>query len=191
MRNKPSDFISDAEKMRDFIGLSKEEFLASYSYLTEAEYELTRLKVLEQMSPDTLVSVDIYLDTVTKYTPEMKDGILGDDRDNLLTVDFPLSIVKAWYDEHKEDLSDNPCFPSTTFEEWLVACYTCDDTDGLYEFAVDRGFEPEVPMPRKYKVQFSATYEVWAMDECEAVEIAERNGGSTDCYIYIDGNLWS
>lgn len=36
-----NDFINDAEKMRDFPVLSKEEFLSSYSYLTEAEYDNT------------------------------------------------------------------------------------------------------------------------------------------------------
>lgn len=35
------NFIDDAEKMRDFKELSKEEFLKSYSYLTEAEYDNT------------------------------------------------------------------------------------------------------------------------------------------------------
>lgn len=34
-------FISDIEKMYDFLELSKEEFLQSYSYLTEKEYDLT------------------------------------------------------------------------------------------------------------------------------------------------------
>lgn len=34
-------FISDAEKMRDFLWLSKEEFLQSYSYITDEEYEAT------------------------------------------------------------------------------------------------------------------------------------------------------
>lgn len=38
-------FINDEEKMRDFDELSKEEFLSSYSYLTEAEYEATALDV--------------------------------------------------------------------------------------------------------------------------------------------------
>ena len=35
-------FIDDKEKMRDFYELTKEEFLASYSYLTEEEYDATR-----------------------------------------------------------------------------------------------------------------------------------------------------
>lgn len=38
---KNANFINDEEKMRDFKVLSKEEFLASYSYLTEKEYDNT------------------------------------------------------------------------------------------------------------------------------------------------------
>lgn len=41
------DFYDDKEKMRDFHILSKEEFLASYSYLTEEEYDATVSKVNE------------------------------------------------------------------------------------------------------------------------------------------------
>ena len=38
---KYTSFITDKEKMRDFKILTKQEFLKSYSYLTEAEYDLT------------------------------------------------------------------------------------------------------------------------------------------------------
>ena len=41
------NFVDDAEKMRDFKTLSKEEFLESYSYLTEAEYDNT-MKIYNQ-----------------------------------------------------------------------------------------------------------------------------------------------
>ena len=34
-------FIGDWEKMRDFYKLTREEFLSSYSYLTEEEYDAT------------------------------------------------------------------------------------------------------------------------------------------------------
>lgn len=34
-------FIDDEEKMRDFKELTKEEFLQTYSYLTEEEYDMT------------------------------------------------------------------------------------------------------------------------------------------------------
>ena len=40
-----SSFTSDEEKMKDFYLLSKDEFLQSYSYLTEEEYLLTLKKV--------------------------------------------------------------------------------------------------------------------------------------------------
>ncbi len=39
--NVTEDFLDDPDKMRDFITLGKEEFLESYSYLTENEYEAT------------------------------------------------------------------------------------------------------------------------------------------------------
>ena len=42
-----TDFCDDAEKMIDFVNLSKTDFLSSYSYLTEAEYNLTRSKYRE------------------------------------------------------------------------------------------------------------------------------------------------
>lgn len=34
-----ANFIDDKEKMEDFYMLTKEEFLFSYSYLTEEEYD--------------------------------------------------------------------------------------------------------------------------------------------------------
>lgn len=42
-----SDFLMDTDKMYDFIELSREEFLSSYSYLTPVEYDLTKLRLLE------------------------------------------------------------------------------------------------------------------------------------------------
>ena len=39
----PINFYDDAEKMADFKKLSKEEFLKSYSYLTEQEYDNTKM----------------------------------------------------------------------------------------------------------------------------------------------------
>lgn len=41
MNKFKDNFISDDEKMLDFINLSKDEFLQSYSYLTEEEYDAT------------------------------------------------------------------------------------------------------------------------------------------------------
>lgn len=44
---KITPFIDDGEKMRDFFELTKEEFLDSYSYLTEEEYDTTAEYVKE------------------------------------------------------------------------------------------------------------------------------------------------
>lgn len=41
------DFMPDQEKMVDFFILSKEEFLASYSYLTDEDYEATVKEVIK------------------------------------------------------------------------------------------------------------------------------------------------
>ena len=38
-------FTDDKEKMIDFFILSKKQFLKSYSYLTELEYDLTKQEV--------------------------------------------------------------------------------------------------------------------------------------------------
>lgn len=40
-----ASFIDDEEKMHDFRILTKDEFLRSYSYLTEDEYDITKFYV--------------------------------------------------------------------------------------------------------------------------------------------------
>ena len=41
--DKKNNFSDDVEKMRDFKELNKEEFLQLYSYITEEEYENTKI----------------------------------------------------------------------------------------------------------------------------------------------------
>ena len=47
-----ANFLDDEEKMRDFAILSKAEFLASYSYLTEAEYDNTVEALWRKQHPE-------------------------------------------------------------------------------------------------------------------------------------------
>lgn len=42
-----TDFCDDEEKMKDFHILSKDEFLETYSYIVEEEYNATRIKERE------------------------------------------------------------------------------------------------------------------------------------------------
>lgn len=79
-------FIDDTDKMYDFMKLSKEEFLKSYSYLTEAEYDNT----------------EIYLEWLRSKEEENKQDIL-----NLLAVTLKQTkdlydLVDLTYDESTE-----------------------------------------------------------------------------------------
>lgn len=44
------NFIDDEEKMEDLFKLTKDEFLKTYSYLSEEEYQNTLDKLWEQLS---------------------------------------------------------------------------------------------------------------------------------------------
>ncbi len=64
--------------------------------------------------------------------------------ENLTDMMFPEWIVREWYKENeKECIKDceaeheTPCF-----ENWIKDSYTADSTDGLYDFAVEKGFNP-------------------------------------------------
>ena len=58
---KNSDFLSDPEKMRDFKKLSKPEFLAFYSYVTEEEYDNTDERCLMNEEKVTKEQVEFWL----------------------------------------------------------------------------------------------------------------------------------
>lgn len=48
------DFLNDKEKMLDFTDLTKKQFLESYSYLTEADYNQTFYKKLQKTLHDLI-----------------------------------------------------------------------------------------------------------------------------------------
>lgn len=65
------DFMTDQEKMVDFFILSKKEFLASYSYLTDEAYDATVKEVIKAsgcQNPDACKDFD------GKY---LRDIVLG------------------------------------------------------------------------------------------------------------------
>lgn len=76
---------------------------------------------------DPMIYVCVYCDSTGLYTEEECDF------DNMTYLQFPESIVKEWF-----DFKGYGKF--TEFHRWLSDEYTCDDTDGLYQFALDRGF---------------------------------------------------
>lgn len=58
-----SNFIDDKEKMNDIFKLSKSEFLNSYSYLTEEDYQATIDKMWEELSDIPVNNIGEKIDT--------------------------------------------------------------------------------------------------------------------------------
>ena len=81
---------------------------------------------------EKLIYVDIYADTTGQYS---EDEVL---RCNCVSVQIPEKIVRLWFEEKA---SERYAW-EVTFEEWLRDYYTCDDTDGLYQFSVEHGYTP-------------------------------------------------
>ena len=70
-------FEDDREKMEDFFRISKDDFLDSYGYLSEREYDATLLKVNERHSLKEPVSADLLLGVLFEGTisdQERKEG---------------------------------------------------------------------------------------------------------------------
>ena len=61
------NFIDDEEKINDLFILTREDFLKSYSYLTEKEYDNTLDKIWEQLGDiiinenGTIIEQDFYI----------------------------------------------------------------------------------------------------------------------------------
>lgn len=135
---------------------------------------------------DEMLEVTIYKDTVTPYMSVYdmdEDDPFFDD--NLIEIEFPRSIVEAWYNQCPED------FSGEDFDDWFNNESTADETCGLYDFAVEHGFTPDIPKPHKYEVQLTATYEVWAFDRDGAADAAERKHDLGEYWIYVDGKPYS
>lgn len=87
---------------------------------------------------EKLIPVCIYCDSTGLFSEEECCS------ENLTDMMFPEWIVREWYKENEkaciEDCKaehEEPCF-----ENWINNSYTADGTDGLYDFAVQKGFDP-------------------------------------------------
>lgn len=84
-----------------------------------------------------LMLVGVYKDTCDLFT---EDEILDD---NTVDLWFPKELVKRYFMEKcLEDFrgDDGTISDEGLYQEWLDE-YTCDDTDGLVQFARENGFE--------------------------------------------------
>lgn len=80
-----NNFIDDQEKVNDLLYLNKEDFLKSYSYITEAEYENTinkikkliqvKIKEYERQNEKRAANVEQARERYRKYYETHKDII--------------------------------------------------------------------------------------------------------------------
>lgn len=84
-----------------------------------------------------LILVGVYKDTTDLFT---EDEILDD---NTVDLEFPEDIVKRYFKEKcLEDFrgDDDTISDEGLYQEWMDE-NTCDDTDGLVQFARENGWE--------------------------------------------------
>lgn len=108
-------FLSDEDKMRDFKELTKEEFLQSYSYLTEEEYDATAKEVAQKIA-------DFYKEHTDEPAPPTVDLILEEMEKN---------GVPAALKEYVEDIADwLDCFNDELSEKEIQAAEKLIDLIG-------------------------------------------------------------
>ena len=102
------NFLSDKEKMTDFKNFSKNEFLKSYSYLTEEEYDNTK-----KLYNSLLDKVKSYDETKIKQKElqtklnKIENQILNMIPSNISKENFSNLINEIRYDYHAKDNREN------------------------------------------------------------------------------------
>lgn len=87
-------FLDDEEKMRDYFELTKDEFLKSYSYLTEDDYDATT-KALEKSNGISRLSI------LKELLEQTEHNVLCYS-DNYLCTKPKKQYVKEWVRENKK-----------------------------------------------------------------------------------------
>lgn len=82
---------------------------------------------------DTYLWICLYKDSTGKFTEE--DCY----KDNLIDLQFPECIIAEWYEDHVKDDYDGP--GKNSYVYWFRYVSTADDTDGLYQYALERGWD--------------------------------------------------
>ena len=94
----------------------------------------------EPTADKDMITVLIYKDSTGWYDDKYFEDA---SHDNLIELDFPVQIVKKWFD--KSGPFHYYEYDAYDFWDWYKNCYDADDTDGLFDFAVENGFTPEKP----------------------------------------------
>ena len=96
----------------------------------------------EKHLPTKLIPVTIYCDSTGLFSETECNT------DNLTDMLFPEWIVNEWYKENERVFAfkcEAAGYEANAYN-WYTEVYTADDTDGLYDFAVEKGYDPVFDM---------------------------------------------
>jgi len=126
------DFTTDWEKMRDYFQISKEEFLASYSYVTEAEYDATKKVVEKKDALDKDSYKDLsdgeILDLIFSKFDFVDDKVTDPTKQLMIKIDKAMSYKKYLADilyqdalrTSRAELQDVSFFQEDTTDSWTL-----------------------------------------------------------------------
>jgi len=126
------DFTTDWEKMRDYFQISKEEFLASYSYVTEAEYDATKKVVEKKDALDKDSYKDLsdgeVLDLIFSKFDFVDDKVTDPTKQLMIKIDKAMSYKKYLADilyqdalrTSRAELQDVSFFQEDTTDSWTL-----------------------------------------------------------------------
>lgn len=139
-------FLDDAEKMRDFKEISKDDFLASYSYMTEKEYDLTAEAVAKQIAT-------FYEITDEAEKPSVEDIIKEFEVDGVpQTLSEYAEDIEDWKENFKDELSTDELETANHTLDLIKAELTFDnDRDKLTHYVG----EDVVAVLEKNDIKFS------------------------------------
>ena len=140
--SRMENFVFDKEKMADFKRLSKDEFLKSYSYLTEKEYDNT-VKVYELLKTYTRYCYREFDDEPIHMVGENQLGIFGSDYE-LEDGNYQWIDVYLFYnDEGCEyvSITDHVAYrENVSYEEAIRDLNDCS-FDDFYNYFTERSFK--------------------------------------------------
>lgn len=109
------------------------------------------------------IYVDIYRDNTGLFS-ESECNV-----DNSCCMAFEEDVVREFFDTFVKPDYDW----DISFEQWLAHEYTCDDTDGLYYYAVSKGDHPYFDMDKPVYVFYRDKPNKWIVFEGDLNECRE------------------
>ena len=122
------DFTTDWEKMRDYFQISKEEFLASYSYVTEAEYDATKKVVEKKDALDKDLSDGEVLDLIFSKFDFVEEDVTDPTEQLMSKIDTAMNYKKFLADVlyqdalamNRSELQDVSFYGEETTDKWTL-----------------------------------------------------------------------